>query len=187
MSSKQRKIIPIIGIISSGKSTFLQALIHSDILESGGTTTTKFPCLIKNKNSGPFQFYHVKICENKEERFIQDGEIISGEENIKNKIKEINKSEEKNINNLFYVLECPIDFIENEKLLEENYFMDIPGLNETKTNYVKNIFEKIKDIINFYIFIFNVENYVGDETKNIFHDLQINGCLNKKENNLFLL
>ena len=187
MISTQRKIIPIIGIISSGKSTFLQALIHSDILESGGTTTTKFPCLIKNKNSGPFQFYHVKICENKEERFIQDGEIISGEENIKNKIKEINKSEEKNMNNLFYILECPIDFIENKKLLEENYFMDIPGLNETKFNYVKNIFEKIKDIINFYIFIFNIENYVGDETKNIFHDLEINGCLNKKENNLFLL
>ena len=187
MTSTQRKIIPIIGIISSGKSTFLQALIQSDILESGGTTTTKFPCLIKNKNSGPFQFYHVKICENKEERFIKDGEIISGEENIKNKIKEINKSEEKNMNNLFYILECPIDFIENKKLLEENYFMDVPGLNETKFNYVENIFEKIKDIINFYIFIFNIENYVGDETKNIFHDLEINGYLQKKENNLFLL
>ena len=56
MTSTQRKIIPIIGIISSGKSTFLQALIHSDILESGGTTTTKFPCLIKNKIQVLFNF-----------------------------------------------------------------------------------------------------------------------------------
>ena len=49
MTYSQRKIIPIIGIISSGKSTFLQSLVNSDILESGGTTTTKFLCLIKNK------------------------------------------------------------------------------------------------------------------------------------------
>ena len=187
MTSSQRKIIPIIGIISSGKSTFLQALINSDILESGGTTTTKFLCLIKNKQLGPFQFYHVKFCLNKKERFERDGEIISGEENIKNKIKEINKNEEKNMNNLFYILECPINFIENKKILNENYFMDVPGLNETKFNYVNNIFEKIKDLINFYIFIFNIEHYIGDETKNIFQDLDVNGCLQKKEGNLFLL
>ena len=187
MFSIHKKIIPIIGIISSGKSTFLQALIKSDILETGSTTTTKFLCLLKNKKSGSMRFYHVKLCLNKEERFIKDGEIISGEENIKKKIKEINKSEEKNINNLFYILECPIYFIENIKLLEENYFMDVPGLNESKCNYVKNIFENIKDIINFYIFIFNIEHYVGDEAKNIFQRLEENGCLQKKEGNLFLL
>ena len=182
-----KKIVPIIGIISSGKSTFLQALINSDVLETGGTTTTKFPCLIKDNKSGIFKFYHVKICPDKEERFIRDGEIISGEENIKLKIKEINQIEEKNPNNLFYVLECPINSIENQQFLEENYFMDVPGLNETKCDYVKNIFENTKDIINFYIFIFNIEHYVGDETKNIFQNLEKNGCLQKKEGNLFLL
>ena len=187
MISTQKKIIPIIGIISSGKSTFLQALINSDVLETGGTTTTKFPCLIKNNKSCAFHFYHVKICPNKEERFIRDGEIISGEENIKLKIKEINQMENKNINNLFYVLECPITCIENKQFLEENLFMDIPGLNETKCDYVKNIFENIKNIINIYIFIFNIEQYIGDETKNIFQNLEKNGCLNKKEGNLFLL
>lgn len=91
------------------------------------------------------------------------------------------------MNNLFYILECPINFIENKKILDENYFMDVPGLNETKFNYVNNIFEKIKDLINFYIFIFNIEHYIGDETKNIFQDLDVNGCLQKKEGNLFLL
>ena len=188
MISMSRKIVPLIGIISSGKSTFLQALINSEVLETGGTTTTKFPCLIKdNKKSSSFQFYHVKICPNEEERFIREGEIISGEENIKIKIKEINQKEEKNVNNLFYVLECPIYCIENHQILEENYFMDVPGLNETKCEYIKNIFENIKDIINFYIFIFNIEHYVGDETKNIFLKLEENGCLQKKEGNLFLL
>lgn len=182
-----RKIIPLIGIISSGKSTFLQALINSDALETGGTTTTKFPCLIKHSKSDIFKFYHVKLCPKKGERFIRDGEIISGENNIKKKIKEINQKEEKNVNDLFYVLECPIYSIENSQLLEENYFMDVPGLNETKCDYVKNIFEDIKDIINFYIFIFNIDHYVGDETKKIFQSLEKNGCLNKKEGNLFLL
>ena len=186
MISTFRKIIPLIGIISSGKSTFLQALINSDILESGGTTTTKFPCLIKHKESGPFQFYHVKFI-NEEKRFIMDGEIIEGEENIKNKIKEINKNEEKDVNKLFYVLECPINCIENKKLLEENYFMDVPGLNEAKCEYAKNIFMNIKDIINFYIFIFNADHYVGDEVKDIFQNLEENGYLQKKEGNLFLL
>ena len=186
MTSTFRKIIPLIGIISSGKSTFLQALINSDILESGGTTTTKFPCLIKHKESGPFQFYHVKFI-NEEKIFILDGEIIEGEEIIRNKIKEINKNEEKDVNNLFYILECPINCIENKKLLEENYFMDVPGLNEAKCNYVKNIFKNLKDIIDFYIFIFNIENYDVDEVKNIFKKLEENGCLQKKEGNLFLL
>ena len=182
-----RKIIPLIGIISSGKSTFLQALIKSDVLETGGTTTTKFPCLIKHSKSDIFKFYHVKVCPNKGERFIREGEIISGENNIKKKIKEINQKKESNVNDLFYVLECPIYSIENTQLLEENYFMDVPGLNEAKCNYVKNIFENIKDIINFYIFIFNIEHYVGDETKIIFQSLEKNGCLKKKEGNLFLL
>ena len=186
MSLAYGKIIPLIGIISSGKSTFLQALVNSDILETGGTTTTKFPCLIKNIKSG-FKFYKVKICPKDKNRFIKDGEVILGEEKIRDKIKEINRSEEKNVSDLFYVLECKIFGIENKKILEENYFMDVPGLNESKCNYVKNIFENIKDLINFYIFIFNVQSYVGDETKNIFKILEENGCLQKKEGNLFLL
>lgn len=186
MNSSPRKIIPIIGIISSGKSTFLQGLINSDVLESGGSTTTKFFCLIKHKNIDNFQFYHVKLI-NEKNIFIKDGEVIYGEENIKVKIKEINKDNQINENNLFYVLECPINCIKNKDILEENYFMDCPGLNEAKSNYFKNIFQNIKDIINFYIFIFNIDHYVGDEVKDIFENLEKNGCLQKKEGNLFLL
>ena len=49
--------IPIIGTISSGKTTFLKGLLGIDILETGSTTTTKFVCLIKN--SDKYLFYHV--------------------------------------------------------------------------------------------------------------------------------
>ena len=183
-SVKKRKIIPIVGLISSGKSTFLQTLVKTDILETGVTTTTKFPCVIKDSKN--FQFYHVKIDLNSNEIFIKDGEAIFEIEEIKNKIKEINKCED-DINNLFYLLECPIYSISNKNFLEENYFMDVPGLNEAKNNYVNTIFERIKNKINFYIFIFSVDDFgCGDSTKNIFKKLDENKCL-KKEGNLFLL
>ncbi len=49
MISTKRKIISILCIISPVKSSFLQAIVHSDILESDSTTNTKFPCIIKIK------------------------------------------------------------------------------------------------------------------------------------------
>ena len=45
-----KKFIPIIGTISSGKSTFLQGLLGLNVLEVGSTTTTKFVCLINNSD-----------------------------------------------------------------------------------------------------------------------------------------
>ena len=43
-----KKFIPIIGTISSGKSTFLKALLGINILETGISTTTKFVYLIQH-------------------------------------------------------------------------------------------------------------------------------------------
>jgi len=50
--------VPIIGTISSGKSTFLNGFLgFKRILQSGSVVTTKFVTLIKNsKNTS---FYHV--------------------------------------------------------------------------------------------------------------------------------
>ena len=52
-----RKFIPIIGSISAGKSTFLKALLGTNVLQTGVTVTTKFVCLIKNSKN--MKFYHV--------------------------------------------------------------------------------------------------------------------------------
>ena len=49
----KKKFIPIIGTISAGKSTFLQALLGTNVFETG-TTTTKFICLIKNSDKPNF-------------------------------------------------------------------------------------------------------------------------------------
>ena len=46
----KKYFVPIIGTISSGKTTFLKGFLGIDILETGSTTTTKFVCLIKNSD-----------------------------------------------------------------------------------------------------------------------------------------
>ena len=142
---KRKKFIPIIGTISAGKSTFLKGFLGTNVLQTGPTVTTKFVCLIKNSKES--KFYHVKpkienenliefIKEEKEEETLE-------EENIEKKIKTINASlsnKEVTKDDIFYMLEIPIKNIDNDSLLEECYFMDIPGLSDVKNPYIDIIF-----------------------------------------------
>ena len=183
-----KKFIPIIGTVSSGKSTFLKGLLGLNVLETGLTTTTKFVSLIKN--GAQMKFYHVIPKKEKYLEFIKDGEEIFGEENIKNKIIEINKSfSEKpgTRNDIFYILETPIKNIENDYLLKECYFMDIPGLNENENSYIEEIFSLITlDDIKFEIIVFNSRYKDSDNLLNIIQKLEEKKCL-KKSGNLFIL
>ena len=187
----KKYFIPIIGAISSGKTTFLKGFLGIDILETGSTTTTKFVCLIKNSDN--FLFYHV--LPKKEENiitFTKEGEVSEGEEQIIAKMKEINQSlsqikKKDSLNNIFYMLEAPIKNINNEFILENSYFMDIPGLNENEKNYIDDIFSLISfnDIL-FEIIIFDSTNIGSDNIMNILLSLDKKKAL-KKENNLFIL
>ena len=157
-----KKAIPIIGAISSGKSFFVDSLLGLDILDSQSSITTKFVCIIQNhKNLKEPRFYQINLIEkNLDENNMMiyessiKGDIITGHDKIKKKIKEINKLQ-KDIPNdkikyeeLFYVLEIEIKNIKNENLLNEYDFYDIPGLDEYITdtgenkNEIKNISEK---------------------------------------------
>ena len=182
------KFIPIIGTISSGKSTFLEGLLGLNVIETGITTTTKFVCLIKN--SDQMKFYHVIPKKEKNLEFIKDGQEIYGEENIKNKIIEINKLfSDKPVtkNDIFYMLETPIKNIKNDSLLKECYFMDIPGLNENKNSYIEEIFSLITlDEIKFEIIVFDSNSIGSDDIMNIIKKLEEKKCL-KKSGNLFIL
>ena len=187
-SFMKRKFIPIIGTISAGKSTFLQALLGTNALESGETTTTKFVCLIKNSNQT--QFYHVIPKQEKGLTFIKDGQEIMGEEKIKEKIKKIKKilsEKPATKNEIFYILEIPIKNIENDSLLKECYFMDIPGLNENESSYIEIIFSLLTlDDIKFEIMIFDSTCIGSDNILNIIKRLENKKCL-KKSGNLFIL
>ena len=181
--------IPIIGSISSGKTTFLKGFLGIDLLQSGSTTTTKFVCLIKNSTN--YSFYHV-LPKKKDNTlsFEKSGEEIREEEQIKEKMIEINKTLSRktvSINEFFYVLEMPIKTINNEFILQNCYFMDIPGLNEGDKNYIEDIFSLISynDIL-FEIIIFDSTNIGSDNILKIFNSLEDKNVL-KKTNNLFIL
>ena len=147
--------IPIIGLMSAGKSNFLNAFLGLDVLQTGVTTTTKFICLIKNSKST--SFYHVlPTKKNGCLYFNKEGKEIRNLEEIKNKIKKINENldnKKGNKNDIFYCLETPI---KNEFVCESlgKYpFMDISGLNEDDVNYFEEIFPLITlDDILFKIF-----------------------------------
>ena len=183
-----KKYIPIIGTISAGKSTFLKGLLGTNVLESGATTTTKFVCLIKN--SSQTKLYHVIPKKEKYLEFIKEGEETFGEEKIKEKIKDINKtlSEKPGTKNeIFYILETPIKNIENNSLLDECIFMDIPGLNENESSYLNIIFPLFTlDEIKFEIIVFDSNNIDSDTITNIIKKLGKINCL-KKTGNLFIL
>ena len=152
MSIEPRKAIPIIGMVSSGKSTFLNSLLGIDVLETKDDITTKFACVIRhNPNLKEPRFYHLKLIRNKldsdDYNFHKDGNEIIGEVKIKEKISKINSDElllESKYENLFYMLETKIINIDNNEFLKKYDFYDIPGLNE-KLNITNEELLKIKE------------------------------------------
>lgn len=122
--------------------------------------------------------------------FKKDGEEIKDQNQIIDRIKNINKelsNEKLDKNNIFYILEIPIKTIENNQLLEKCYFMDIPGLNEACYSYIEVIFSLISlDDILFEIMIFDSNSFSSDSVLNIFKQLEKKKCL-IKENNIYIL
>ena len=77
-------------------------------------------------------------------------------------------------------LEIPIKNIENIPLLDQCYFMDIPGLNENMSNFIENIFSLINiDDILLEIMIFDSTLIFSDNILNIFKELEHKKCLKK--------
>jgi len=160
---EERRGIIVIGMISSGKSTFLNSLLGITYLESKDDVTTKFVTIIRyNENLKEPKFYHLKVIkeensnknDTEEEKenfyyFVKDGEESIGEKNITEKIKIINNAEkgtqEPKYENLFYMLETNITNIENKEFLKTHDFYDIPGLNEYIPSDKKDIKEEKKE------------------------------------------
>lgn len=136
---EERKGMIVIGMISSGKSTFLNSIFGFNYLQANDNITTKFICIIRyNPKIKEPTFYNLKLILTKENSdkyiFIRNSEKYIGKENIKNQIKSINEKEHKtsepNYENLFWMLEINKIIFENKEFMETHDFYDIPGLNE---------------------------------------------------------
>ena len=206
-----RKAIPIIGAISSGKSFFVDSLLGLNILESESSITTKFVCIIQHhKNLKEPKFYQINLIEkilDENNMMIYDaeikGEIITGYNTIKEKIKEINRvqkeipSDKIKYEELFYVLEIEIKNIKNEQLLNNYDFYDIPGLDEyipekintsklddktsepnkekskEKMKYIEGLFKYFKSRIDFGVFVINAESAYANASKEVISNVAI--------------
>ena len=184
----KKKFIPIIGTISAGKSTFLDGLLGIDSLQTGILTTTKFVCLIQN--SQRLSFYHVIPKRSDSLILEKEGPEIKDKNEINEEIKKINQKFDKakpTSNDIFYMLETPIKNIKNQTLLENCYFMDIPGLNEHGASYIDNIFSVILDEdILFEIIVFDALSIGQQNIIDIFQNLEKKKVL-KKEGNIYIL
>ena len=136
---EERKGMSVIGMISSGKSTFLNSIFGINYLQTKDDITTKFICVIRySPEIKEPKLYHLKLVpkDNNPDyfNFMKDGNDFIGKKEIKEKIKLINSNENKysepQYENLFWMLEINTTYINNINLMKEYDFYDIPGLNE---------------------------------------------------------
>ena len=139
---KIKKICPVIGMISSGKSSILNTLLHMDFLEATPQVTTKIVTIIRynqDVKDNP-TFYKLSLLkeENSGYKFYKDKDsVIIGNEKIKKEIRRLNKElnqKDPKYEDIFYMLEIgEAKFIEEEFL--QNYDLaDIPGVSEDVNN-----------------------------------------------------
>ena len=135
----KRFSIPVIGVISSGKSTILNLILElKKTLQMDQDITTKCICIIRHqKGFKKAKIYKVKIERRGEKilNFIEDEEIK--ENNVAEVIAERNKkiAEDKigcHYHEYFLIIkyDIPIFRGEFEKYADLFEFMDVPGLNE---------------------------------------------------------
>ena len=104
-------ICPVIGMISSGKSSILNALFDMDILEVTPQVTTKIVTIIrynKNVKDKPI-FYKLSLekNENNDYKFYKEKiSKITGKDKIKKKIKELNEELNQNNQNMKIFFIC---------------------------------------------------------------------------------
>ena len=208
----KRFAIPVIGRISSGKSTFLNFLLGlNNILESNTNISTKFVCIIRhNPLLNEPKAYSVILEERKIEKSIENdnnnikipkfnfekGEELEGD--IKNIIIEKNKKISENKNGLikqedyFLIIETKIPIFNNKELIEYSKifeFMDLPGLNEIggEDNFFKkNILPVIAYNIKFSFFIFDCLGLKDTDTIEI-NEWFRKRSLNKNNENCFYI
>ena len=176
---ERRLVMPTIGNVSVGKSYFLNSLLGFDFCQVKSDITTKFILFIRHidKLKEP-RLYNIRPIEKDDSYiFIKNSVVITGENNIIEKIKSINSELQINEESMFYMLEIEIKSIKNKTFLNKFDFLDVPGLNESDADYISLYFKYIKDLIKYCLIIFSTENYNSIDTFQV---------INKVKNNIYV-
>ena len=174
---QKRLIMPTIGNISVGKSFFLNSMFGINFCQVKSGITTKFILFIRHiDNLNEPRLYKLKPFKkgNTYEFFYNCKEVFTGEENIKNKINQINNENKNSKEAIFYMLEIEIKSIENKEFLNKVDFLDVPGLNEFGEDYINLYVEYIKDMIKYCLILFSVENYNSKDSMEVINILKKN-------------
>ena len=178
--------VPIIGKISSGKSTILNFILDlKEKLQVKTNTTIRFVCLIRHnkllKNKDPL-IYNVEFIPRAVDYNyynFEKGNLIEGD--IKDIIQKRNEDLNNKIideipENYFYIIENFIPFFEGEYEKYADYFefLDVPGLNEVSNNlnidniYYEKVLPLIYNNIKFSIFVFETKFYQTENSINLY-------------------
>ena len=174
---QKRIIMPSIGNISVGKSFFLNSIFGIDFCQVKSDITTKFILFIRHiDNLREPRLYKLEPFkkDNSYEFFYNCKEIFTGEENIKNKINQINDENNNKNEAIFYMLEIEIKSIKNKEFLNKVDFLDMPGLNESGEDYINLYFEYIKDMIKYCLIIFSVDKFNSKDSMKVIKNLKKN-------------
>ena len=204
----KRFSIPVIGCISSGKSTLLNYLLNlKNVLEVDREITTKCICIIRHqKYLKKPRVYRVKLVSRDEDVFnFEEGEEIN------KKVSEVIADQNKAIaegkiavdyNKYFLIVKADIPLFRGnfEKYADLFEFLDVPGLNEQtdlktpneknneedsgiNTNfYFRQIFPLFIMNVKFSLLIFNSEKYDGNSSNEIINTY-LEGGIDKIEEN----
>ena len=125
---QKRLIMATIGNISVGKSFYLNSMLGIDFCQVKSEITTKFILFLRHidKLNEPRLYKLTPIKkDNSYDFFYNCKEILTGEENIKKKINQINDENKNSKVPIFYMLEIEIKSIENKEFLNKVDFLDI--------------------------------------------------------------
>ena len=184
-----RKILSVIGNISTGKSSFLNYLLGSDILQTGDCLKTRFIIIIRHtENNIPVLSHVMRKRSDNEDLYIKvedsQGKIeYKGKKEIIEIINSLNdilkKDEDEgrlDYSKYLYLLETKIKNIHNPDFLNKFDLADLPGLNNAskkndKFGSIKEIFTPLKKLINYGFLIFDASQYEDSSVLDILNQI----------------
>ena len=159
----ERKGIVVIGMISSGKSTFLNSLLGINFLEANDNITTKLVTIIRYNNQiKEPKFYHLKVIKESKETQENNKNDTPKSENDNNEENTENKSVENNVEKQILEINNDINFYfikdGQEAIGEKEIVKRISEINKEESNVIEPKYDNL-----FYMLETNIVNIKNEE------------------------